>query len=393
MRARGGGSIVNIGSINAYIGEPKLWPVLGVEGRADDADEERRGVPEPVPHPRQPAERRLDADRRASSGSSCAEGKGEDWLEEAVATRPFGRLLEPQRHRLCRRLLRSDESALITGSVLDLEQYPVGAPPTGSRALRLPCIRLQPLNGAAHLRLPQVLLRRPRRRPPRLPRLDPRGGVARRRRRRALRRVLPEPRRRRTSIRSSTRCARPARSRRCSASRRTSPTPTPTSGRGRSSGRRRPSTCRCASATRYCRTLSGQRYPGTEPRRGDRAAPSRASALARVRRAARRRAVPGEPLQGRQLAVSRVRPAGGRLPRGHRADRLAAFRRAVRPVERRRRRLRPDRVPREGEAPRGDDARLRPVPRAGRHDRGDPRRGRHGRLFRQAAARRDRARA
>ena len=42
MKARGGGSIVNIGSVNAYIGEPKLGPVLGVEGRVDDADAERR---------------------------------------------------------------------------------------------------------------------------------------------------------------------------------------------------------------------------------------------------------------------------------------------------------------------------------------------------------------
>ena len=42
MRPRGGGSIVNIGSINAYIGEPKLGAVLGVEGRPDDADAQRR---------------------------------------------------------------------------------------------------------------------------------------------------------------------------------------------------------------------------------------------------------------------------------------------------------------------------------------------------------------
>ena len=42
MKTRGGGSIVNIGSVNAYIGEPKLGPVLGLEGRADDADAQRR---------------------------------------------------------------------------------------------------------------------------------------------------------------------------------------------------------------------------------------------------------------------------------------------------------------------------------------------------------------
>ena len=37
MKSRGGGSIVNIGSINAYVGLPNLGPVFGVEGRADDA--------------------------------------------------------------------------------------------------------------------------------------------------------------------------------------------------------------------------------------------------------------------------------------------------------------------------------------------------------------------
>ena len=46
-----------------------------------------------------------------------------------------------------------------------------------------------------------------------------------------------------------------------------------------------------------------------------------------------------------------------------------ALRRAVRPVERHGRRLRPGRVPREGEAPRRLDARLRSLPRAGRDAR------------------------
>ena len=65
--------------------------------------------------------------------------------------------------------------------------------------------------------------------------------------------------------------------------------------------------------------------------------------------------------------LSRVRAEGGRLPRGDRADRLAALRRPVRSVERGGRRLRSDRVPREGQAPRRDDARVRSVPGAG-HD-------------------------
>jgi NAD(P)-dependent dehydrogenase (short-subunit alcohol dehydrogenase family) len=57
------------------------------------------------------------------------EGKGADWLAEAIKTRPFGRLLLPKDIALAAVYLASDESECITGSVLDLEQYPVGAPP------------------------------------------------------------------------------------------------------------------------------------------------------------------------------------------------------------------------------------------------------------------------
>ena len=52
------------------------------------------------------------------------------------------------------------------------------------------------------------------------------------------------------------------------------------------------------------------------------------------------------------------------------------------PVERHGRRLRPGRVPRQGEAPRGLDARVRSLPRAGRHDRGSARVGGRRRAFR-----------
>jgi len=57
------------------------------------------------------------------------EGKGEDWVDAATATRPFGRLLLPQDVAFAAAYFASDESALITGAVLDMEQYPVGALP------------------------------------------------------------------------------------------------------------------------------------------------------------------------------------------------------------------------------------------------------------------------
>jgi NAD(P)-dependent dehydrogenase (short-subunit alcohol dehydrogenase family) len=57
------------------------------------------------------------------------EGHGDEWLAEAEASRPFGRLLLPEDVALAAAYFASDDSALVTGTVMDLEQYPVGAPP------------------------------------------------------------------------------------------------------------------------------------------------------------------------------------------------------------------------------------------------------------------------
>jgi NAD(P)-dependent dehydrogenase (short-subunit alcohol dehydrogenase family) len=54
------------------------------------------------------------------------EGKGDEWIAEAVATRPFGRLLTPQDVAYAAAYFASEESECVTGSVLDLEQYPSG---------------------------------------------------------------------------------------------------------------------------------------------------------------------------------------------------------------------------------------------------------------------------
>jgi NAD(P)-dependent dehydrogenase (short-subunit alcohol dehydrogenase family) len=58
------------------------------------------------------------------------EGLGPNWLEDAVKTRPFGRLLAPMDIAHAAAYFASDESAVITGSVLDLEQFAIGAPGT-----------------------------------------------------------------------------------------------------------------------------------------------------------------------------------------------------------------------------------------------------------------------
>jgi NAD(P)-dependent dehydrogenase (short-subunit alcohol dehydrogenase family) len=128
MKTRGGGSIVNIGSVNAYIGEPKLGPYSVSKGgmmtltRNAAASLNRYRI----------RVNQLNVGWTLTEGEERVkrtEGKGPEWLEEAIATRPFGRLLSPHDIALAAAYFASDDSALITGAVTDLEQYPVGAPP------------------------------------------------------------------------------------------------------------------------------------------------------------------------------------------------------------------------------------------------------------------------
>ncbi len=52
----------------------------------------------------------------------------EDWLDEAIKSRPFGRMLLPNDVALAALYFASDASAVVTGAVLDLEQYPITVP-------------------------------------------------------------------------------------------------------------------------------------------------------------------------------------------------------------------------------------------------------------------------
>jgi NAD(P)-dependent dehydrogenase (short-subunit alcohol dehydrogenase family) len=127
MKAQRSGSIINIGSVNAYIGETKLMAYSASKGAlmtltknvANYLNRYRIRVNQINPGwTLTPTEHLV----------KLAEGKGENWVEEAVHTRPFGRLLLPRDIALAAIYFASDESECVTGSVLDLEQYPVGAP-------------------------------------------------------------------------------------------------------------------------------------------------------------------------------------------------------------------------------------------------------------------------
>jgi NAD(P)-dependent dehydrogenase (short-subunit alcohol dehydrogenase family) len=129
MKERRRGSIINIGSVNAYIGEPKLMAYSATKGAmmvltkntASYLNQYRIRVNQlNVGWTNTPNEHRVKMEE---------ESKDANWLEEAEKTRPFGRLLLPRDIALAALYFASDESELITGSVLDLEQHPVGAPP------------------------------------------------------------------------------------------------------------------------------------------------------------------------------------------------------------------------------------------------------------------------
>jgi len=127
MRARGGGSVINIGSILAYVGEPKLGAYSVSKGAlmtltknaASLLNRDRIRVNQiNVGWTLTEGERRVKREQ---------EGKGDEWIAEAIATRPFGRLLAPLDIARAAEYFASSASECVTGSVLDLEQYPPGA--------------------------------------------------------------------------------------------------------------------------------------------------------------------------------------------------------------------------------------------------------------------------
>jgi NAD(P)-dependent dehydrogenase (short-subunit alcohol dehydrogenase family) len=129
MRARGGGSVINIGSILAYVGEKKLGAYSVSKGglmtltknAASLLNRDRIRVNQiNVGWTLTEGERRVKRED---------EGKGDEWIEEAIATRPFGRMLKPLDIAYAAAYFAGEESECVTGSVLDLEQYPAGALP------------------------------------------------------------------------------------------------------------------------------------------------------------------------------------------------------------------------------------------------------------------------
>ncbi len=127
MKERRSGCIINIGSLNAYVGATNLLAYSSSKGGlltftknlANYLTRYRIRV-----NQINPGWTLTEGERYVKSVS---EGRGERWLEDAFKTRPLGRLLTPEEISRAALFLATDE--IITGAVLDYEQAVTGAPP------------------------------------------------------------------------------------------------------------------------------------------------------------------------------------------------------------------------------------------------------------------------
>jgi NAD(P)-dependent dehydrogenase (short-subunit alcohol dehydrogenase family) len=127
FRQRGGGSVINIGSVNAYVGETNLSAYAISKGglmtltRNAASFLDQYGI----------RVNQLNVGWTLTEGEKRImqkEGRGSQWIDEALKMRRFGRLLEPADIAYAAAYFASDESRCITGTVMDFEQFPVGTP-------------------------------------------------------------------------------------------------------------------------------------------------------------------------------------------------------------------------------------------------------------------------
>ena len=127
MKERTSGCIVNIGSVNAYVGMRKLLPYSASKGGLMTFTKNLAHYLTQY----QIRANQINPGWVLTEGEhhvqSVGEGRGETWLEEANETRPFGRLISPE--EIARAALFFATNELITGAVLDYEQVVIGAIP------------------------------------------------------------------------------------------------------------------------------------------------------------------------------------------------------------------------------------------------------------------------
>jgi NAD(P)-dependent dehydrogenase (short-subunit alcohol dehydrogenase family) len=126
MKERKSGCIVNIGSRNGYCGGKRLLPYSASKGAvttftknlANSLSKYRIRV-----NQLNPGWTLTEGERHVIG---VIEGKGDNWLEGAGRTRPAGRLLLPT--DVAKGVLFFVTNEMISGAVLDFEQFPFDAP-------------------------------------------------------------------------------------------------------------------------------------------------------------------------------------------------------------------------------------------------------------------------
>jgi NAD(P)-dependent dehydrogenase (short-subunit alcohol dehydrogenase family) len=126
MKDQQSGCIVNIGSGNAYFGLQRLLPysaskaalMVFTKNLANYLTKYRIRV-----NQINPGWTLTEGERHVIG---VLEGKGDNWIEAALKTRPFGRMLLPA--DIANAVLFFATNELISGAVLDYEQLPFGAP-------------------------------------------------------------------------------------------------------------------------------------------------------------------------------------------------------------------------------------------------------------------------
>ena len=125
FRARGGGRVLNIGSINAHCGERNLLAYSISKGGLQTLT---RNLADAY------ARENIRVNQlnlgwtltAAEIETKKRDGLSEDWYEHVPPVyAPSGRLLSPDDIAWAAVYLMSDESPLLNGSVIDFEQYPV----------------------------------------------------------------------------------------------------------------------------------------------------------------------------------------------------------------------------------------------------------------------------
>jgi len=131
MRRGAGGSVVNIVTMASHGGEPALTAYSASKGALATLTRN-------AGYALQPDRIRVNGlnigwtATEGEHGVQTGTGQAEDWLAEADASRPFGRLLRPDDIAPMVTYLLSDASAMVTGSVIDFDQTVHG--PYGAHA-------------------------------------------------------------------------------------------------------------------------------------------------------------------------------------------------------------------------------------------------------------------